>query len=87
VAAPVGRCFRRLRWLAPRPGPGRVFLRLDLFLSFDLLLFRARVQQSRSDAPRGGNLPVGHPVQAAVWRDSSAYFSQFSKDFVVADIR
>jgi hypothetical protein len=39
------------------------------------------------DAPRGGNLPVGHPVQAAVWRDSSTYFSQFSKDFVVADIR
>jgi len=39
------------------------------------------------DAPRGGNLPVGHPIQADVWRDASAYYNQFSKDFVVADIR
>ena len=35
-------------------------------------------------APSGGHDPVGHRILSSVWRDSTEYQQQFTKDFVVA---
>ena len=36
------------------------------------------------DAPASGHLPAGHRIHPGIWRNPSTYYSQFSKDFVVA---